>query len=129
GDGVPAVAGGAADIVDRVARGGRQPGELRGDRGREGPPGLPQAPLGELGAEEVLGGARPYRGRRGGADAGAHGTDVGVQTDPEGADRDDHGVAGADLGELLRSGGRLDVDAADQLVRGERVPLHAGEEL
>ncbi len=52
-----------------------------------------------------------------------------MQGEPEGAHRDHHGVAGADLGVLLGPVGGADVDGADQFVGRERVAFHAGVEV
>src|SRR5207247_616362 len=52
-----------------------------------------------------------------------------VEGQREGADGDDHGVTGADLGELLRPRRRLDQKRRDQLVLAHRVALGPGEEL
>ena len=80
-------------------------------------------------AEERLGLRRPPRGGRGRADAGADGPAVGVQGAGERGDGDDHGVAGADLAELLRAGRRRHQDGGDELVGLQGVALHAGVEL
>ncbi|GAA3039402.1 hypothetical protein GCM10020000_17200 [Streptomyces olivoverticillatus] len=101
----------------------------RATDGGTGAPESQQLGLGQGGREELLGHPGPYGRGRGRADAGPDRAAFGVQGDAEGADGDDHGVARADLGELLRAGGLADVHGPDQLVRGEGVALDAGVEL
>src|SRR3954454_4314600 len=99
-----AVSGSAANVVDRARALGDQIWEAVGvsERRRDEP-----------------------HGRRGGAERGSQLATVAVDLEGERADGDHHRVPRADLHERLPAMARLDSNADDELVGGERVLLHA----
>ena len=104
------VGGAAADVVDRARR--------LGDHGRAASAASASGTVTSL----AVTAAEPNAARTSPA--------LGVDDDRERADRDHHRVSGADLHEGLR--GRRSASACtgrDELVRLERRPLHAEEEL
>src|SRR5437667_12304215 len=122
---MPAISGGAADIVYRL--GGRCDQLAEAAQGRitgRSPP----IPI-ELTRNEGLRVDRAQRGRPRRADSRPYSPPRRVDGQREGADGDDHGVTGADLGELLRPRRRLDQKRRDQLVLAHRVALGPGEDL
>ena len=85
---------------------GDQPPELLGHLGRHVARDSQSSCVGQ----ERLGVGRAAWGRSGGPDAGADQLPLRVQGEAERRDGDHHRVAGADLAELLRPGGRPDPD-------------------
>ena len=132
--GVPAVGRRAAHVVDGPRRRRDQLAEPPGDRLRQRPRRFPQSRPGQRAGQELLrrrrpaaASARPSRCRcrcPAACTAGRR-----AQFQRERADGDDHRVPRADLGELLGAGRGRDQHRGDQLVRGQRVALGAGEEL
>src|ERR1700694_3027764 len=126
---MPAVGSGAPHVVDRLCR-RRDKLTEAGKRMRikEGW-SFPHPLLVQHAFQETLSFAGGDGGGRSRAYPGADMPVLGIDRDCEGTDRDHHGVARADLGELLRALRRCDQEGGDELVISHRVPFWPGEEL
>ena len=120
----------APNVVDRVGCLRHEPRELQDGVGGDGRAGV-------IPCSGFVHRRRPERlGRVSAHDCGSHGAErhpeafpVLVDGEAQARHRDDHGVAGADLGEGPRAADRFPSGSHDELTGGERRLLHANQEL
>src|SRR5699024_3878949 len=117
GEGMLAIVGLATHIVDGGGFGTDEFTEPAPYRVTELLTGAPALRRGQLPGQELFRFGTPARHGPRGADSGADRSAVGVQRYSEGAHRDDHGVAWADLRELFGTVRQRVMDRGDQFVR------------
>src|SRR5699024_9318631 len=117
GEGMLAIVGLATHIVDGGGFGTDEFTEPAPYRVTELLTGAPALRRGQLAGQGLFRLGSPARHRSRGADGGTDRSVFRVQRHSEGAHRDDHGVAWADLRELFGTAGLWVVDRGDQFVR------------
>src|SRR5918992_3045631 len=126
---MPAVRCSPADVVDGAGRATRELAETPARALFDRPARFPEALLVEVFGQELLGLRGTQRAGAGRTDPGAGSVVFGVEGEGERCDRDHHRVAGADLGELLRSRSAGARERDDQLVVSQGVLLRTHDEV